>query len=82
MEFVMDARKLVIPGLVLLGGVVLGRMVSVRTLLRGAMAGFTLAQAAKQSGLLEAPARAPRSRGRAVQRTARKRPIQKKSKAA
>jgi hypothetical protein len=80
METVMDARKLVIPGLVLLGGAVLGRMVSVRTLLRGAMAGFTLAQAAKQSGLLEAPA--PRKRTRAVQRAARKRPIQKKSRAA
>lgn len=78
----MDARKLVIPGLVLLGGAVLGRMVTVRTLLRGAMAGFTLAQAARQSGLLDAPAPAPRARGRSVQRAARKRPLQKKSRAA
>lgn len=73
----MDARKLVIPGLVLLGGAVLGRMVTLRTLLRGAMAGFTLAQAARQSGLLDAPQ--PRSPGRAVQRTARKRSPQKRS---
>lgn len=80
----MDARKLVIPGLVLMGGAVLGRMVTLRTLLRGAMAGLTLVQAAAQSGLLEAPAPAssPRPRGRAVQRTARKRPAQKRSRRA
>ena len=73
----MDARKLVIPGLVLLGGAVLGRVVTLRTLLRGAMAGFTLAQAARQSGLLDAPP--PQSRSRSVQRTARKRSPQKRS---
>jgi hypothetical protein len=73
----MEARKLVVPALVLLGGAVLGRLVTVRTLVRGAMAGLTLVQAARQSGLLEAPP-AP-ARRRAVQRTARKRPMQKKS---
>lgn len=76
----MDARKLVVPALVLLGGVVLGRLVTVRAIMRGAVAGLTLAQAAKQSGLLDAPAGRPR--GRAVQRSARKRPIQKRSRAA
>jgi hypothetical protein len=61
------------------GGNVLGRLVTVRTLVRGAMAGLTLLQAARQSGLLEAPpARAPARRS-AVPRTARKRPMQKKS---
>jgi hypothetical protein len=76
----MDARKLVVPGLVLLGGAMLGRLVTFRTLLRGAMAGFTLAQAARQSGLLDAPA--PQRRSRAVQRTARKRAPRKRSRAA
>lgn len=73
----MDARKLVVPGLVLLGGAVLGRMVSMRTLFRGAMAGLTLVQALKQSGLLDKPAAQPRGRG--VQRATRKQSIQRES---
>jgi hypothetical protein len=81
MEFVMDARKLVLPVAALLGGAVLGRILTLRTLLRGAMAGFTLAQAAKQSGVLDAPP-ARRPRAKAVQRAARKRPAQKRSRAA
>ena len=78
----MNARDLVLPAAVLIGGAVLGRVFGFRPIWRGAMAALALAQAGRSAGLIEAePAshhrRAPHRK--AVNRAARKRTAQKKS---
>lgn len=77
----MDARDLVLPAAVLIGGAVLGRVFGLKPIWRGAMAALALAQASKSAGLIESePAahkRAPRRK--TVTRAARKRTPQKKS---
>ena len=78
----MDARDLVLPAAVLIGGAVLGRVFGLKPIWRGAMAALALAQASKGVGLIEAEpdahhGRAPRRKS--VTRAARKRTAQKKS---
>jgi hypothetical protein len=71
----MNARKVVLPGLMLIGGAVLGRMLSITTLTRGFMTALAL------TGIgAESRAATPRRRRRNVtHRPARKKPTQKKS---
>lgn len=77
----MNARDLVLPAAVLIGGAVLGRIFGFRPIWRGAMAALALVQASRGVGLIEAePARhkhAPRRKTAA--QAARKRTAQKKS---
>jgi hypothetical protein len=78
----MNARDLVLPAAVLIGGAVLGRVFGFKPIWRGAMAVLALAEAGKGVGLIEAePAahhkRAPRRK--TVTRAVRKRTAQKKS---
>jgi hypothetical protein len=78
----MNARDLVLPAAVLIGGAVLGRVFGFKPIWRGAMAVLALAEASKGVGLIEAESvtqhrRAPRRK--TVTRAARKRSPQKKS---
>jgi hypothetical protein len=77
----MNARDLVLPAAVLIGGAVLGRVFGFRPIWRGAMAVLALAEASRGVGLIEAePAhhkRAPRRK--TVTRAVRKRSPQKRS---
>lgn len=73
----MDARRLVLPAVALVGGALLGRLVGVRGLVRAGMAALTVANVSKSAGLLTAGKRAPQRK--AVARTARKRTPQRKS---
>ncbi len=80
----MDARKLVLPAAVFVGGALLGRLIGLRGLARAGMAALTLASATETAGLLSnagkrAPARralqkAPRKRSAPKRSTARKPP--------
>ena len=75
---VMDARKLVLPAAVFVGGALLGRLIGLKGLARAGMAALTLASASETAGLLtSAGKRAPARR--AVQRSARKRSAPKRS---
>lgn len=78
----MDARDFVLPAAVFVGGALVGRLFGLKPIWRGAMAALALASASKGAGLVEAPVPERRKhtpRRKAVTRTARKRPVQKKS---
>jgi hypothetical protein len=73
----MDARKLVLPAVVFVGGAVLGRMIGFRGLVRAGVAALTVANMSESARLLAAGKReAPR---KALQKSARKRSVQRKS---
>ena len=56
----MDARKLVLPAAVFVGGALLGRLIGLKGLARAGMAALTLASATETAGLLtNAGKRAP-----------------------
>jgi hypothetical protein len=50
----MDARKLVLPAVALVGGAMLGRLVGFKGLVRVGMAAFTLANMTESAGLISA----------------------------
>jgi hypothetical protein len=73
----MDARKLVLPAVVFVGGAVLGRMIGFKGLVRAGVAALTVANMSESAGLLAAGKReTPR---KALQKSARKRSVQRKS---
>jgi len=72
----MDARRVVLPALMLIGGAVLGRMLSITTLSRGLMAAVALTGVGGANG---SRAAAPRRRRNVTHRPARRKPTQKKS---
>jgi len=74
-----ELRDLLIPTAVFMGGVILGRLVGLKPILRGAAATLAIAEAAKDAGLAAGAfeeRRAPRRR--AVARAARKRTTARK----
>src|SRR5438105_5819503 len=71
---VMDARKMVLPAVALVGGALLGRLVGIKGLVRAGMAVFTVAKVSQSAGLLNAG-----KPGKAVQRSGRKRSTARKS---
>jgi hypothetical protein len=73
----MDARKLVLPAVVFVGGALLGRMIGLKGLVRAGMAALTVANMSESAGLLAAGKREPPRK--ALQKTARKRSVQRKS---
>jgi hypothetical protein len=77
----MDARNLAIPLLAFAGGAVLGRLLGLKTLARGAMTAAALTGMVSQPALVGAGGTAGRvtARRRTATRPARKRPAQKKS---
>ena len=78
----MNARDLVLPAAVLIGGAVLGRVFGFKPIWRGAMAVLAIAQATRSAGLIEAEPVAHRTRAprrKTVTRAVRKRTAQKKS---
>jgi hypothetical protein len=73
----MDARKLVLPAVVFVGGALLGRMIGLKGLVRAGMAALTVANMSESAGLLTAGRNGtPR---KALQKPARKRAVQRKS---
>jgi len=73
----MDARRVVLPALMLIGGAVLGRMLTITTLTRGVMAAVALTG---MGGVAHGSrAAAPRRRRNVTHRPARRKPTQKKS---
>ena len=75
----MEARKLAIPLLAFAGGAILGRVLGLKTLVRGAMTAAAVTGIA-QPALIESPrARSGGRRRRKVHRAARRRSPQKKS---
>jgi hypothetical protein len=50
----MDARKLVLPAAVFVGGALLGRLIGLRGLVRAGMAALTVANMSETAGLLTA----------------------------
>ena len=79
----MDTRNLALPLLAFAGGAILGRLLGLKTLVRGAMTAAAVTGMAAQPALVGAGmremARAP-ARRRGATRSARKRVTQKKSK--
>ena len=80
----MEARNLAIPLLAFAGGAILGRLLGLKTLARGAMTAAALTGMVSQPALVGAAATTPRvaARRRSSSRTARsarKRTAQKKS---
>jgi hypothetical protein len=78
----MDARDLVLPAAVLVGGALLGRIFGFKPIWRGAMAALALAQASKGAGLIESGPVAHRKRAprhKTTSRAVRKKTAQKKS---
>ena len=73
----MDARKLVLPAVALVGGAMLGRIIGFKGLVRVGMAAFTLANMTESAGLISARRR--ESSGRAVKRVPRKRSAPRKA---
>jgi hypothetical protein len=72
----MDARKLVLPAAVFVGGALLGRLIGFKGLMRAGVAALTVANVSESAGLLTAGKRSQK----AVQRVARqRRPPQRKS---
>jgi hypothetical protein len=72
----MDARKLVLPAVALVGGALLGRLVGIKGLVRAGMAALTVANVSKSAGLLTAGKVAPAKR---AARPARKRASSRRS---
>ena len=77
----MDARDLVLPVAVLVGGALLGRIFGFKPIWRGAMAALALAQASRSAGLTEPEHHKRPTRRKTVTRAARKRSPQKRSSA-
>ena len=75
----MDARKLVLPAVALVGGALLGRIVGIRGLVRAGMTALTVANMSKSAGLLTTEKAAPVRR---PARTTRKRASSRKTAAA
>jgi hypothetical protein len=76
----MDARKLVLPAVALVGGAMLGRLVGFKGLVRVGMAAFTLANMTESAGLISAGRReSPRRAVKAVKRAPRKRSAPRKA---
>ena len=77
----MEARNFAIPLLAFVGGAVLGRLLGLKTLARGAMTAAALTGMVSQPALVGAGATTPRvaARRRTTTRSARKQPAQKKS---
>jgi hypothetical protein len=73
----MDARKLVLPAVALVGGAMLGRLIGFKGLVRVGMAAFMLANMTESAGLISAGRR--ESTGRAVKRAPRKRSAPRKA---
>lgn len=77
----MDARNLAIPLLAFAGGAILGRLLGLKTLARGAMTAAALTGMVSQPALVGATSSTPRvaARRRASTRPARKKSAQKRS---
>ena len=77
----MDARNLAIPLLAFAGGAILGRLLGLKTLARGAMTAAALTGMVSQPALVAAsgPATRVTARRRSSTRPARKKTAQKKS---
>jgi hypothetical protein len=76
----MDARKLVLPAVALVGGAMLGRLVGFKGLVRVGMAAFTLANMTESAGLISAGRRASTGRAvKAAKRAPRKRSAPRKA---
>jgi hypothetical protein len=77
----MEARNFAIPLLAFAGGAILGRLLGLKTLARGAMTAAALTGMVSQPALVGTGATTPRvaARQRTTTRSARKRPAQKKS---
>ena len=74
----MDARQLVLPAAVFVGGALLGRLIGLKGLARAGMAALTLASATETAGLLtNAGKRTPQRR--VAHKAARKRSAPKRS---
>jgi hypothetical protein len=65
----MDARKLVLPAAVFVGGALIGRLIGFKGLMRAGMAALTVANVSESAGLLTAGKRSQK----AVQKAARQR---------
>jgi len=74
----MDTRKLVLPAVVFVGGALLGRMIGFKGLVRAGMAALTVANMSESAGLLTAGGKNGTPR-KALQKTARKRAVPRKS---
>jgi hypothetical protein len=72
----MDARKLVLPAVALVGGALLGRLVGIRGLVRAGVAALTVANVSKSAGLLTAGKAVP---AKSATRPARKRASSRRS---
>jgi hypothetical protein len=78
-----ELRDLLIPTAVFMGGVILGRLVGLKPILRGAAATLAIAEAAKDAGLAAGGFEERRTpRRRAVAHAARKRTARKRSRKA
>jgi len=79
----MDARKLVLPAVALVGGAMLGRLIGFKGLVRVGMAAFTLANMTESAGLISAGRRESTKRALkrapAVKRAPRKRSAPRKA---
>jgi hypothetical protein len=77
----MEARNLAIPLLAFAGGAILGRLLGLKTLARGAMTAAAVTGMVSQPALVGAtrPATRVPARRRSGTRSARKRPAQKRS---
>ncbi len=73
----MDTRKLVLPALALVGGALIGRFISITTLMQGVMTAFALTGLTRDAKLIEAPRARPKRK--AVHKPARKAAMRKKS---
>ena len=73
----MDTRKLVLPALVLVGGVLIGRFINTTTLMRTLATTFALTGAIRAPKLVEAPRARPKHK--AARKPARKAVMRKKS---
>jgi hypothetical protein len=72
----MDARKLVLPAVALVGGALLGRIIGIKGLVRAGMAALTVANVSKSAGLLTAGKTVP---AKPAARPARKRASSRRS---
>jgi hypothetical protein len=76
----MDARKLMLPAAVLVGGAVLGRLIGFKGLVRAGLAALTFANVSQTAGLLTAGKRASGQRAKpARRRSAAKRSTPRKA---
>jgi hypothetical protein len=72
----MDARKLVLPAVALVGGALLGRLIGIRGLVRAGVAALTVANVSRSAGLLTAGKAVP---AKSATRPARKRASSRRS---